>query len=55
MNKLGTLLKGGLKLFGEAYENTKRQMLTSAVILIVITLPCLCGGLNAGRTQSLDL
>ena len=38
MNKLGTLLKGGLKLFGEAYENTKRQMLTSVVILIVITL-----------------
>ena len=38
MNKLGKLLKGGLKLFGEAYKNTRRQMLTSVVILIVITL-----------------
>lgn len=38
MNKLGKLIKGGLKLFGEAYENTKGQMLTSVVILIVITL-----------------
>ena len=37
-NKVKTFFTGGLKLFGEAYENTKRQMLTSVVILIVITL-----------------
>ena len=37
-NKVKTFFTGGLKLFGKAYENTKRQMLTSVVILIVITL-----------------